>query len=203
MIPSLVFHSRIDSIVSSTDRMKQALACIFGVADRVPADVEPDRRIERRHLVKQDEGQLRLERVAVLLGGEVAALASPAGDRAGHAADHLLDRTLTSRRSGLAAEVLLGDDVRRVLRPRLRKLDVALLEGDLVAVADARIPQLPLDRLERMLPRRGEKSADRESLPRVLSGGELGLRGVLHTDLLLSLFRSLRAASVRPDWPRG
>src|SRR5579862_8284194 len=31
MMPSLVFHSRIDSIVSSTDRMKQALACILGL----------------------------------------------------------------------------------------------------------------------------------------------------------------------------
>jgi len=30
MMPSLVFQSRIDSIVSSTDRMKQALACILG-----------------------------------------------------------------------------------------------------------------------------------------------------------------------------
>src|SRR5436305_14077714 len=30
MIPSLVFHARIDSIVSSTDRMKQADACILG-----------------------------------------------------------------------------------------------------------------------------------------------------------------------------
>ncbi len=27
MLPSLVFQSRIDSIVSSTERMKQALAC--------------------------------------------------------------------------------------------------------------------------------------------------------------------------------
>src|SRR6059058_495142 len=30
IMPSLVFHSRIDSIESSTERMKQALACIFG-----------------------------------------------------------------------------------------------------------------------------------------------------------------------------
>src|SRR5881394_3575922 len=30
MMPSLVFQSRIDSIRSSTERMKQALACIFG-----------------------------------------------------------------------------------------------------------------------------------------------------------------------------
>src|SRR5438309_9967870 len=31
MTPSLVFHSRIDSISSSTLRMKQADACIFGL----------------------------------------------------------------------------------------------------------------------------------------------------------------------------
>src|SRR2546421_2819046 len=30
MIPSLVFHSRIDSMLSSAERMKQALACILG-----------------------------------------------------------------------------------------------------------------------------------------------------------------------------
>src|SRR5689334_1366928 len=31
MIPSLVFHSRIDSMLSCTERMKQADACIFGL----------------------------------------------------------------------------------------------------------------------------------------------------------------------------
>src|ERR671926_1975394 len=31
MIPSLVFHSRIDSMLSSTERMKQAEACILGL----------------------------------------------------------------------------------------------------------------------------------------------------------------------------
>src|ERR1700740_3053492 len=31
MTPSLVFHSRIDSMSSSTERMKHALACIFGL----------------------------------------------------------------------------------------------------------------------------------------------------------------------------
>src|SRR6202012_3423524 len=31
IIPSFVFHSRIDSMLSSTDRMKHALACILGL----------------------------------------------------------------------------------------------------------------------------------------------------------------------------
>ncbi len=65
--------------------------------------------------MEQDRGQLRLERISVGLGREVAALASPAGDRAGDPADHLFDRVLPLVRAELAAEVLLGDDVGRVL----------------------------------------------------------------------------------------
>ena len=94
ILPSLVFQSRIDSIVSSTLRMKQAEHC--GVL--LEADVEPDRRVEGRLLVEQDRGQLGLEGVGVLVGGEVAALAAPVGDRAGDAADHLFDRALALRR---------------------------------------------------------------------------------------------------------
>jgi len=92
------------------------------------AHVEPDRRVERRHLVQQDVAELGLERVAVLLAGEVAALAAPVGDRAGDPVDHLLDRPLARRRVELATEVLLRDAVRRVQRPRLREVDVLLLE---------------------------------------------------------------------------
>ena len=62
MRPSLVFQSRIDSIVSSTERMKQALHC--GCSSK--PDVEPDRRVEGRHLVQQDVRELGLEGVAVL-----------------------------------------------------------------------------------------------------------------------------------------
>ena len=90
IIPSLVFQSRIDSIVSSTLRMKQAEHC----GCLLEADVEPDRRVEGRLLVEQDRGQLHLEGVGVLLGGEVAALAPPVGDRPGDPADHLFDRAL-------------------------------------------------------------------------------------------------------------
>ena len=45
-----------------------------------------------------------------------------------------------------------------------RELDVGLLEGDLVAVTDARVAQLPLDRVERMDPGRREATTDRQRL---------------------------------------
>ena len=95
-------------------------------------------------------GELVVEGPRVLFAGEVAARAAPAGDRAGDAADHLLDGVLALGRAELPAEVLLGDDVGRVLRPALGELDVLLLERDAVAVADARVAQLPLDGVERM-----------------------------------------------------
>ena len=120
--------------------------------------------------------------VGVVVGGEVAPLASPAGDRARDAADHLPDRVLARGRAELAAEILLGDDVGRVLGPSLRELDVALLERDLVAVADARVPQLPLDRVERVLAGRREEAPDREALARPYPVFELGLRDLIHTD---------------------
>jgi hypothetical protein len=102
--------------------------------------------------VQQDEAELVLEGVAVLDAGEVAASTAPVGDRARDARDHLLDGALARRRAELAAEVLLRDDVRRVLRPGDRELDVGLLERDAVAVADARVAHLPLDGVERVHP---------------------------------------------------
>jgi hypothetical protein len=126
IIPSLVFQSRIDSIVSSTERMKQALHCGLSSKPTLNQTGELNAAIWCSRMCLQ----LVLERVAVLVGREVAALATPAGDRAGDAADHLLDRALALGRAELAAEVLLRDDVGRVLRPALRELDVALLERD-------------------------------------------------------------------------
>ena len=55
-----------------------------------------------------------------------------------------------SRRAELAAEVLLGDDVGRVLGPGLGELDAALLEGGVLGVADHRVADLPLDLVEGM-----------------------------------------------------
>jgi hypothetical protein len=114
------------------------------------ADVEPDRAVEGCLLVQKDVGELGLEGVGVRVGGEVAALAAPAGDRAGDAGDHLLDRVLALVGADPSAEVLLGDDVRRVLRPGLRELDAALLEDRVVRVADDRVAELPLDLVERV-----------------------------------------------------
>ena len=142
--------------------------------------IEPDRRVERRHLVQQDVGQLGLERVAVLDGREVPARAAPVGDRARHTTDHLLDGVLAQRRVELAAEVLLGDDVRRVLRPRLRKLDAALLEGDAVAVGDAGIAQFPLDGVERLDAGLREEPGNGQRLACLDVGHEWGLRSALH-----------------------
>ena len=149
-------------------------------------DVEPDGRIERRHLVQKDVGQLRLEGGRVGVAREVAALAPPGRDRAGDAADHLLDRVLPRIRPELSAEILLRDDVGRVLRPRLRELDVALLERDLVTVTDPGVALLPLHSIERMLLRGGEMTADRETLAGPFARADVGLRYLRHSVLLLS-----------------
>src|SRR6185503_16714606 len=138
------------------------------------ADVEPDRRVEGRHLVEQDVGELVLERVGVGRRGEVAALAAPGGDRAGYAPDHLLDGVLALLGAELPAEVLLGDDVGGVLRPGHRELDAALLERGVRRVADHGIADLPLDRIERMHTGLGElalKPHATTDLARVGSGG--------------------------------
>jgi hypothetical protein len=93
-------------------------------------------------------GELVLERLSILVAGEVAAVATPARDRAGHAADHLLDRRLARGGVEPAAEVLLGDDVGGVLGPADRELHALLLEGRLLGIADQRVADLPLDAVE-------------------------------------------------------
>ena len=155
-------EDRLHRVVDRQDEAGRHL--VLGAVLGMPAAVEPHRRVEGRHLVQQDVGELGLEAVAVLGGGEVPARATPVGDRAGDAADHLLDRALARGRAQLPSEVLLGDDVRGVLRPRGRELDVGLLEGDLVAMTDARVAQLPLDGVEGMNPGRRETTTDRQRL---------------------------------------
>ncbi len=60
----------------------------------------------------------------------------------------------------LPAEVLLSHDVGGVLRPALGELHALLLEGDAIAMADARVARLPLHSIERMLIRRGEQAPE-------------------------------------------
>ena len=58
--PSSLYQSRIESIESSTERMKHADLLLRG-----GADVEPDRRVEAEHLVQQHPGQLVVEDLGV------------------------------------------------------------------------------------------------------------------------------------------
>src|SRR6185312_5551674 len=108
--------------------------------------------------------ELGVEGLGVLLGGEVAALAAPAGDGVRHPADELAYAALPVRRAELAAEVLGDHHVGRRLRPELRHLDAALLEDLLPPlVGDDGIALLPLDRVEGIDPGGREVALERQA----------------------------------------
>ncbi len=75
-------------------------------------------------------GQLVLEDLGVVRGGEVAVLLTGGAVGEHHAVDDLLEAPLALRGADGAAEVLGGDDVHRVHRPGVGELDAALLEVD-------------------------------------------------------------------------
>ena len=111
--PSPCGWLRIDSIVSSTARMKQALTCCgLGVPTLNQTGVEAE------HLVQQHPGQLVREHLGVGLGGEVALLDAGPVVNVHHPVDELLQARLALR-GRRPLEVLGGDDVRRVDRPEL------------------------------------------------------------------------------------
>ena len=144
MTPSSRYQLRIESIVSSTARMKQAEACWGTPCD---ADVEPHRAVERGPLGDEDVLQLVDERLGLVVVDEVAALAAPRGDRVGDPVDDLAQRRLPLGRAQGAPEVLLGHDVGGVDRPGHRELDAELLEGDraVLPVRDPGVATLPDD----------------------------------------------------------
>src|ERR687887_132214 len=77
------------------------------------------------------------ESLQIRVGREVLLRARPLGDRRHDAPDELLDAALALGRADLPAKIFRDDDVGRLLRPRLRHLDVALLEDHFAAfVAD-------------------------------------------------------------------
>ena len=94
------------------------------------AHVEPDGRVEREHLMQQHPGQLVLEDLCVLLGGEVPVLDPGGGIGRHHPVDELPQARLAGRPADGPAEVLAGHDVRRVDRPEVGELHPALLEVD-------------------------------------------------------------------------
>jgi hypothetical protein len=165
---------------------------------RLDPAVEPDRRVERDHLMEEQMGQLGLEDLAVLVGREVAAFAAPLRRRLRHAIEQLTHRMLALGASQRAAEVLLRDHVGRQLRPELRHLDVSLLESDLArARRDHRVAQLPLDLVVRVHARFREAPPE----PHPLTGTRRRRRRLAHLpgnlDRALVLFGSLSALKHR------
>ena len=73
--PSSLYQLRIESIESSTARMKQARDLLR----RLGADVEPDRAVERETWCSSMSGQLVLEDLGVLGRGEVAVVLAGLG----------------------------------------------------------------------------------------------------------------------------
>src|SRR5581483_11290935 len=157
-------EDRLHGVVDREDEAGRALRLLL------EADVEPDGAVEGGVLVDEDRLQLGLERVALLVVGEVPALGAPGDGRVDDAADHLLDARLALRRAEPAAEVLLGDDVRRRLRPELREFDAALLERGAVAAGDDGVARLPLDLVEGIAPGDGEEAAHAEASSLIADG---------------------------------
>ena len=115
------------------------------------ADVEPDRAVERRLLIDEQVLQVVAERLLVIFALEVLLLDRPARDGVDDASDQLLDGALALRGADRAAEILGDDDVRRLLRPEARDLDVALFENNrALFVADDGGPRVPFDLVERV-----------------------------------------------------
>jgi len=130
-------------------------------------DVEPHRGIERGLLRDQQVGELLGEDPRVRVAREVVVLDPPAGDRVDHPGDHVPHGGLALRGPERPAEVLLGHDVRGVLRPVLRELDVPLLEGvaAFLEVRDDGVARLPFDLVERMGPVLREIPLEGEAVP--------------------------------------
>src|SRR6266542_3884838 len=109
-------------------------------------------------------GELLREDSGVLLAREVTVLDPPLGDGVDDPADHLPHGGLALGRPELPAEVLLGHDVRGVLRPGRGKLHAALLEGiaALLVVGDDGVANLPVHLVERVRALLGEMAPERE-----------------------------------------
>ena len=127
MTPSSRYQFRMESIESSTARMKHALACWgtpFTPMLNHTGELKAAFWVTRRCFSSS-------RNVSASVGvDEVAAVGAPVGDGVGHPVDDLAERVLALGRADGAPEVLLGHDVGGVHRPRHRELDAELLEGD-------------------------------------------------------------------------
>jgi hypothetical protein len=111
--------------------------------------------------------ELMVENLGVFRSGEVALLPPGLDVDADDPVDELLEAPLALRGAHRTAEVLAGDDVRRVEGPEVGELDAALLEVDR-AVAPVRhhdITALPGDLVVRVHPVLGVDALEAEALP--------------------------------------
>jgi hypothetical protein len=126
-IASVFARSMIDSMVSSTELMKQALACC-GVS--FTPRLNQTGLLNAMRCVTSTWVSSSANACESVGRREVARRIAPLADLPDHAADQLLDAALAVGGVEVAAEVLRHHDVGSELRPALRDLDVLLLEDD-------------------------------------------------------------------------
>ena len=155
-------HNGLERIADRVDEASRALGILLlraklgngpgffvpgpAVAARLAdADVEPDRRVEARHLVEHQVRELHAEVLGVGGGVEVVILLAPFGDGVDDAVDEVADGRLSVLGPDGAVEILGGDDIGGGLRPVARHGDVGLLkDGFALGVGDRGGAFLPL-----------------------------------------------------------
>ena len=127
-----------------------ALAGIFADAVFViQTDIEPHRRIERAVLVHAQPGQFLVKNFAVRLA-EIAVRNAPVRNRPRNAMDELAHGRFALGGVLFAVKIFRHDDFRGEHRPRLRHLDIFLLENHLAGVVgDFGGALVPFDLVER------------------------------------------------------
>ena len=131
MNPSSLYQLRIESIESSTERMKQAETC-WGDCG---ADVEPDgAELNEKYWWTSSQVSSCSNSSASAGGREVAVVLAALAVGLDDAVDQLAQAGLADVGVEGAAEVLGGDDGRGVDRPEVGELDAALLEDGLAGL---------------------------------------------------------------------
>ena len=181
MKPSSLYQLRIESIESSTERMKQAETCC---GDGVPT-LNQTGELKEKYWLTSSQVSSCSKTSASTSAGEVAVVDAGLGVGLHDPVDELLEAPLAYVGADGAAEVLGGDDGGGVDRPEVGELDAALLEDGL-----AGLPVL-LDDVA-TLPRDG-----------VVGVGALGAEDALQRQALaLRALAPVLTVSVMPS-PRG